>query len=173
MNTWILNSVWLWSNFINWIKDFFEWLSEYAILGWIIYILFIISLYIRLHYSNKTFQKINTLFRVSMDTLYYESSILLYTHHKDIHQFEENIPLLLQNKNNLINKRDKAYYYEDFYKLIEEIEYIYQLIEPGKTIINKNDIINQYNIVITLTNTIKNIKNSLTIFTLGVYKILS
>jgi hypothetical protein len=108
-----------------------------------------------------------------MDTLYYESSLLLYTHHKDIYQFEENIPLLLQHKTSLIQKKDKAYYYEDFYKLIEEIEYIYQLIEPGKIINNKNDIISQYNIIITLTSTIKNIKNTLTILTLGIYKILS
>jgi len=173
MNTWILNSIWLWSNFISWIREFFEGLGHYRLLWWIIYILFIISLYIRLYYSNKTFQKINTLFRVSMDTLYYESSLLLYTHHKDIYQFEENIPLLLQHKTNLIQKKDKAYYYEDFYKLIEEIEYIYQLTEPGKIINNKNDIISQYNIVITLTSTIKNIKNILTILTLGIYKILS
>ncbi len=173
MNTWILNSIWLWSNFISWIKGFFEGFGQYAILWWIIYILFIVSLYIRLYYSNKTFQKINTLFRVSMDTLYYESSLLLYTHHKDIYQFEENIPLLLQKKTNLIQKKDKAYYYEDFYKLIEEIEYIYQLTKPGKVIDNKNDIISQYNIIITLTSTIKNIKNTLTILTLGIYKILS
>lgn len=115
----------------------------------------------------------NTLFRVSMDTLYYESSLLLYTHHNDIYQFKENIPLLLQHKTHLIQKKDKAYYYENFYQLIEEIEYIYQLTESGKIIDNKNDIINQYNIIITLTHTIKNIKNSLTLLTLGIYKILS
>lgn len=173
MNTSMLNSIWLWTNFIAWIKDFFEGFGQYAILWWIIYILFIISLYIRLYYSNKTFQKINTLFRVSMDTLYYESSLLLYTHHKDIYQFKDNIPLLLQYKTNLIQKKDKAYYYEDFYKLLEEIEYIYQLTEPGKIINNKNDIISQYNIVITLTSTMKNLKNTLTIVTLGIYKLLS
>ena len=108
-----------------------------------------------------------------MDTLYYESSLLLYTHHKDIHQFEENISLLLKQKTNLINKRDKAYYYEDFYKLIEEIEYLYQLTEPGKIIINKSDIINQYNIIVKLIGTIHHINNTLTIFTLGIYKIFS
>jgi len=173
MNTSLLNSLWLWTNFITWIKDFFEELGQYVILWWIIYVLFIVILYIRLHYSHKTFQKINTLFRVSMDTLYYESSLLLYTHHNNIYQFKENIPLLLQHKTDLLQKKDKAYYYENFYKLIEEIEYIYQLTEPGKIIANKNDIINQYNIIITLTSTIKNIKNTLTIVTFGIYKILS
>lgn len=169
----VLNSIWLWSNLIAWIKDFFGQLSHYRLWWWIAYILFIISLYIRLSYSKKTFQKIETLFRVSMDTLYYESSLLLYTHHKDIHQFEENINLLLKQKTDLINKRDKAYYYEDFYKLIEEIEYLYQLTEPGKIIVNKSDIINQYNIIVKLIGTIHHINNTLTIFTLGIYKIFS
>lgn len=164
--------IWFWNNFLFLIKGFFSSTLQYWRLWLALYTIFIISLYLRLSYSYKTFQKVNTLFRVSMDTLYYEVSILLYKHQNDIHEFKENIPLLLQHKTEFIHKKDNAHYYEDFNQLLQEVEYIYQLTESGKIITNKDEIVNQYNIVITLTNTIKNIKNTLTIFTLGIYKLL-
>jgi hypothetical protein len=106
------------------------------------------------------------LFRVSIDNLYYEVSKLLYEHKDDIHDFKENIPLLLQYKTQTIAKKEKGNYYEDFNNLITEIEYISQLTIQKSILSNKDDINNQYTILMKLINTIKVIRNTITIVTL-------
>lgn len=162
-----------WSNIISWIQGFFDQISIYRWLRLFLYIVFLSSLLIRLYYSKKTFQKVNTLFRVSIDNLYYQTSKILYTEKSNIHNFKDNIPLLLQEKTQLINKRSKGNYYEKFDNIISEIEYIFQLTEGNKEISNKNDIKNQHNLLIKLINTINNINNTLAITTLGISKFFS
>ena len=172
MNTKILDTIWLWENLLDILKVFFLWATKYTWLWVWIYLTIIITLYALLNYSKQTFTKINTLFRVSIDTLYYETSLILYKNKNNIYEFKDNIPLLLQYKTGLINKKDKAYYYENFEKLIEEIEYIYNLTDSDKTLLNKDNIIKQHNILLKLIITISNIEKSLTIITLWLYKLL-
>lgn len=172
MNTKILDTIWLWENLLDILKVFFLWATKYTWLWVWIYLTIIITLYALLNYSKQTFTKINTLFRVSIDTLYYETSLMLYKNKNNIYEFKDNIPLLLQHKTGLINKKDKAYYYENFEKLIEEIEYIYNLTDSDKTLLNKDNIIKQHNILLKLITTISNIEKSLTIITLWLYKLL-
>jgi len=95
-------------------------------LFWVIvlYIITIIVLVFWLQYSRKTFLTVSNIFNISIDNLYYQTSLLLYNHKDNIYNFKENSPLLLQYKTQEISKRDKANYYSNYPKLIEEIEYI-------------------------------------------------
>jgi FlaA1/EpsC-like NDP-sugar epimerase len=106
--------IWLRENMLIMMSEFLTNINSYLIFWWIIYLLCILWLYARMYYANKTYAKIDSLFRLSIDTLYYEISVLLYNHRQDIHEFDTNIPLLLSHKTNLINQRDKAHYYEHF-----------------------------------------------------------
>lgn len=152
----------LWSFFAN---------METYIIGLVVmYIITIIILIVWLQYSRKTFNTINTLFRVSMDDLYYQISILLYRNKNNIYDFQSNIPLLLQYKTQEIKKKDKAAYYNNYIKLIDEIEYIWQLTDSPITY-NRNELNHQYTLVHKLDNTIHQIKNSLSLLTLGLARI--
>lgn len=172
MNINFLETIWLWSNLFNWFKDLIFSITHYGRLWLWIYIIIIVWLYALLRYTQKTFTTMNTWFRVSIDTLYYNISLLLYQNKDAIYHFKENIPLLLQYKTQLINKKDKAYYYEDSERLITEIEYIYTLTNSNQAVENKDTLIQQSHILLQLTSTIKNIKTTLTIMTLWLYKLL-
>lgn len=156
----------LWS----WLWSFFANLGNYAIGALVIYILIIIALVFWLRYSRKTFNTINTLFKVSMDDLYYQTSLLLYKHQNDIYDFKSNIPLLLQYKSQEINQRDKADYYNNYTKLIDEIEYIWQLTESSISY-DRVQLDHQYQLVNWLSQTMSYIKNSLSVLTLGLANI--
>lgn len=145
-------------------------METYIIWLLVIYIIIIISLLFRLQYSRKTFNTINTLFKVSMDDLYYQTSLLLYRHKDDIYDFNTNIPLLLQYKTQEINKRDKATYYHNYIKLIDEIEYIWQLTDSPVQY-NRAELDHQHTLVNKLDNTITYIKNSLSILTFWIARL--
>ncbi len=172
MNINFLETIWLWSNLFNSLKGSVFSITHYSRLWLWIYIIIIVWLYALLRYTQKTFTTMNTWFRVSIDTLYYNISLLLYQNKDTIYNFKENIPLLLQYKTQLINKKDKAYYYEDCERLITEIEYIYTLTNSNQAVENKDTLIQQSHILLQLTGTIKNIKTTLTIMTLWLYKLL-
>ena len=118
-----------------------------------------------LRYSRKTFNTINTLFKVSMDDIYYQISLLLYNNKDNIYNFKENIPLLLQYKTEEMNKRSKANYYNNYTKLREEIEYIGNLTE-NKIQYNREVLDTQHSLVQNLSHTILYLKNSLSVLTL-------
>lgn len=161
-----LNSLW-------YIRDFFYDVITHW--GWIItgYIIFLIIIFGWIYYSKKTFHSMNTLFRVSMDTLYYKTSIILYNNHSTIYNFKENIGLLLQHKTSMIEQKDKAFYYENYQQLIKEIEYIYTLTDSDSNDIQRSKIDEQYNLVKVLQTTLSRLQTIATISTLGIYKILS
>ncbi len=152
--------------------SFFGNMEVYVIWLIIIYIIIIITLILRLQYSRKTFNTINTLFNISMDSLYYQTSLLLYRNKDNIYDFTNSIPLLLQYKTQEINKRDSANYYENYNKLIDEIEYIWQLTDSSIQY-NRAELDKQYQIVNKLSQTTTYISNSLSVFTLWIAKLFN
>jgi hypothetical protein len=167
-----LEKIWLWKDFIDFMSSFLVTIEDNRIRIIIIYVFILISMIIRLYYSKKTFQQINNLFRVSIDGLYYDISLILYKSKDSIYEFHKNIPLLLNNKTITIAKRERAYYYEDYDKLIEEIEYIYTLTWSDKIIIDKETIDIQHKLLLKLNHTIHSLQNTITMLTLGVSKII-
>ena len=66
----------------------------------------------------------------------------------------------------MIEKKDKALYYENYEQLIKEIEYIYSLTNSDSNEIHKEDIDKQYKLVKILENkhsTLQNIANICTL----------
>lgn len=126
-----------------------------------------------IQYTKKTFHTINSLFRVSIDKLYYQTSLILYNNKNTIYNFKENIWLLLQYKTAMIAKKYKALYYEDYEQLIKEIEYIYNLTNTDIAEIWKDTIDKQYQLVKTLQTKLSRLKNIANIYTLWIYKFFS
>lgn len=151
--------------------SFFQNSPTIIIRGIIIYLLIVILIRWRLYYSRKIFHSANTLFRVSMDDLYYQTSLILYKNKWSIYDFQSNIPLLLQYKTQEINKRSKATYYNNYEKLLEEIEYIAQLTNTSLSY-NRTELDKQYHTVRSLDHTMNSIYNIFMILTLWIGKLL-
>ena len=173
MNTTLNDISKIFSVSLSYIRDFFSSTTTNSIRIIIGYVLFLIMIITWIYYSKKTFHTINTLFRVSMDRLYYQTSLILYKNHDTIYNFKENISLLLQYKTSMIEKKDKALYYENYEQLIKEIEYIYTLTSSDSNEIHKEDIDKQYKLVKILENKLSTLQNIANICTLWIYKLLS
>lgn len=171
MNTTYEKTIVLIENIVYTLQDMFLWIGNMWYLIFVLYVGYISILVWRLHYAHNTFNKINTLFKVSIDNLYYSTSLLLYNNQSNIHDFDTNIALLLEYKTKFIAKKEKAIYHNDFTVLLNEIEYIYKLIDPNKTIENKTTIVSNHELLIKLSHTIDTINNILSISTLHLYKL--
>lgn len=148
---------------------FFTNLEIYIIWLIVTYVIIVVALILWLRYSRKTFNTINTLFKVSMDDIYYQVSLLLYNNKDNIYNFKENIPLLLQYKTEEMNKRNKANYYNNYTKLMDEIEYIWNLTE-NKVQYDRESLDTQHSLVQNLSHTILYLKNSISVLTLWIAK---
>ena len=91
MNTTLNDISQIFSVSLSYIRDFFSSTTTNSIRIIIGYVLFLIMIITWIYYSKKTFHTINTLFRVSMDRLYYQTSLILYKNHDTIYNFKENI----------------------------------------------------------------------------------
>ena len=157
-------------SFINiwWsIWSFFWNIETYIIRAILIYIIVIVLLVLRLKYSRKTFTSIVTVFDKDIDDLYHRASLILYNNKDNIYEFTSNIPLLLQYKTQEIQKRDKANYYNNYHKLIDEVDYIGQLTDTTIDY-NHSDLDAKYTIVHKLSQNISYIQNTLSLFTLWI-----
>lgn len=152
-------------------QSYFSLIVKYGWVILIIYLIIIIGLVLWLRYSQHIFHTLTTAFRVSIDNLYYTTSLLLYTNKDNIHDFKENIPLLLQYKTNLINKKSQANYYENIDDIIKEVEYIYLLTESQATITDKEQLLAQWQLLQHLSHTINTLKQTLTFLTLGLFQL--
>ena len=141
--------------------SFFQNSPTIIIRGIIIYLLVVILIRWRLYYSRK----------ISMDDLYYQTSLILYKNKWSIYDFQSNIPLLLQYKTQEINKRSKATYYNNYEKLLEEIEYIAQLTNTSLSY-NRTELDKQYHTVRSLDHTMNSIHHIFMILTLWIGKLL-
>ncbi len=173
MNT-VLNELHqIFLNTLSYVRDFFSTTTTNSLRIVLWYIAFLIMIVLWIQYTKKTFQTINTLFKVSMDKLYYQIALILYNNKNTIYNFKENIWLLLQYKTAMIAKKDKAVYYEDYEQLIKEVEYIYTLTNSDISEIWRENIDKQYQLVRTLEIKLSRLKNIANICTLGIYKLFS
>lgn len=164
----------IWNDIINFFINiwssiwwFFWNIETYLILTLLIYIIIVTLLVIWFRYSRKTFMKVNTLFKKDIDDLYYQTSLILYNNKEDIHEFQSNIPLLLQYKRQEIQRKNKANYISHYNKLIEEIEYIAELTN-NSLIYNREELNKKHHLAQNLAQNSSYMQNTLSVFTLGV-----
>lgn len=124
-NSWLL--LLLESIITTWLSSSRDFLIDNRLLLIIIYIIFIISLVIRLRYTDKIMISSENIFNKKLDDLWYQCSAILYKEKNNIHDISNTLPLLLHNKSSYA-KEGKPYRLV-IDKLIEEWEYIAQLTD--------------------------------------------
>ena len=165
------------------ITDIAQWFSALPwVIGWffdhsgtiilwiiIIYIICIILLSLRLRSANTTFTKLTTLFQEPLDDLYYQTSVILYRQKDNIYDASATIPLLLKYKTEEIAKNDEANYYNNYEKLVQEIDYIGEFTEQ-KIMYDRPGLDAQHSIIKQFHSTIIRLRMSLLALTLWIAK---
>ena len=165
------------------ISDILQWFSSLPwAIGWffdhsgtiilwviIIYIVCIVLLSLRLRSAWKTFNKLTTLFQESIDDLYYQTSVILYQEKENIIDAPTTIPLLLKYKTEEIAKNSEANYYENYEKLVQEIDYIGELTQQ-KITYDRTGLDSQQHIIKQFHSTIVRLRMSLLALTLWIAK---
>lgn len=145
-----------------------HFIVQNRILFIIIYVIFLVSLVIRLHYTKKTMITIEKSFNQQLDTLRYQSSKILYQEKNNIHDYTNTIPLLLHNKSSY--REQHKPYRSQIDKIIDEILYIGQLTNTTISL-DQTKIQKTAWFCIKLHHTEQSIKNMITLLSLWLSKL--